>query len=151
MPVNKIKMAYFAGFFDGEGCIQILPHSCKPRKDGTKLDNPSYMLTCSVGSTNEWILNSLQFAFGGKVYPNREAKNSRSKVWAWTIWSRQALVFLKAISPYLTLKSGEAEVAIRFQLRKGAKGLFITDKEKVVEKAEAILVKELRRRNKCPQ
>lgn len=94
-------LSYLAGFFDGEGSINILT---RPRKQ-----NIEYSLTVAIGqkdgATLDWIVDN----FGGKVYLVK-----RDGTYYWVCTHKRAIVFLKQMLPFLQYKKPQAEVAIKF-------------------------------------
>jgi len=145
MRNRRTQLAYFAGFFDGEGCILIEKPIYK-RKNGK--ESPNYTLVVKTDNTNEWILQRLRMCFGGSVYlhhPVGEALNVRP-IWVWVVRAKCAGKFLKAIVPYLILKKPEAEIAIAFQELKTTKWfVHLSDKEKAIQEAQRIMLQKLKR------
>ena len=141
--MKKIDLAYFAGFFDGEGTILIDKY---PKH---------YQLRVQVSQANRWILERYRMAFGGTIYePYRNSLTSkqRNRFWIWQAKSRVALEFLQDIYPYLTLKQAEAKVAIEFQKTRSARYAQRRNKQTEVElaiqEAQRILVHNLKDRSK---
>lgn len=108
--MNKTDLAYFAGIFDGEGCLVL--HTRTYRKKDGDLSGPSY-LEVSICNNNEWLIQQVKFAFGGNVYHRAD------KIWVWQARSKIALEFIQAIRPYARLKRPQIEIGIVFQQRKG--------------------------------
>jgi hypothetical protein len=94
---------YAAGFFDGEGCVQIA-HRKKTKVYFLKIN--------AVQKTNE-PLKILQGLFGGGIYTRRTAP------YAWDASSQQAFHALQEMLPYLIVKRKQAAIAIAFQSRIG--------------------------------
>lgn len=101
------KLAYFAGFFDGEGTVGI---------KRTKSKNPKLPPTLSpfatVGQIAPEVLRQLKAEFGGNIHCKPlGAKNG--VFWVWQIGgSKSTLPFLRAIVPYSIVKKAEIEVVI---------------------------------------
>jgi hypothetical protein len=132
--MKKTDLAYMAGFFDGEGCINLA------RRDGR---GNRYRIHISISNTNEWVLQWFHFNFGGSVcFEDRHSENPAwQNVWRWSITSgRQALTFLQAISPYLVLKKPQALLAITFQGRHSEMGKRISPQTMVLDEADKILM-----------
>lgn len=103
--LSEEVLAYYAGFFDGEGCIMINKH-------------PGYRrLDIRISNTNEGILLEFAKLFGGCVYKNKRRKDTYKEKWQWCIPPKPAVVFLKAVYPFLRLKREEALLALEFQQR----------------------------------
>ena len=132
----KKNLAYFAGFFDGEGCIVI--------------GNTKHILQCSITSTTKWILELFRFNFNGSVSKKMKFHPSnRHDIYRWYSTGPTARIFLEAILPYLQIKRPEAEVAIRFQLRKEGMhyprtGHPIPNSERILREADRILLQKMK-------
>lgn len=103
------KIAYIAGFFDGEGCVRIK----KANKDGN-----SYYVWVAITNSNRAILEEIAELFGGKV---RQAERAVNKViYHYLITSAEAVDFLKTIRCFLQEKRAQADTAIYFHENKGS-------------------------------
>ena len=142
--MKKLELAYLAGIFDGEGCIQIARQ--KPQAQGWSTVN---ILRCQVGMANEYIPRLFQFHFGGSIRYQKPRAEKWQQQWYWCIRSYQALEFLKIILPYLRLKKAEAELGIKFQSeKKWVGGRNKKSAESLaVEEAQAILMSKLKRKS----
>lgn len=96
------ELAYIAGFFDGEGYIGIV------KSQGLRL-------LVSVTNTKGWILYWLKGMFGGSVCKGQRPSPNQKPIYVWTIVSREAVIFLTAIQPYLRLKDEQAGLGLEFQ------------------------------------
>lgn len=128
------KLAYWAGFIDGEGSISITRNIVKKRSDNPEVrHNPSYYLRLTVYNTNKDILTDMQKFFGcGKVTMQTIQTTTHKAVWYWNTTTRQAYQVLKRIQPFLKLKKPQAELGIYFCETKknhqhGWRGLSITE------------------------
>ena len=92
------KLAYIAGFVDGEGCIRIK----KSNKQGN-----SYYVTMTISSNNLPVLEFIREGFDGKIY-------KKERGYQYYLSSGEAVDFLKCILAYLKVKQAEAELAIEF-------------------------------------
>jgi len=101
----KDDLAYYAGFFDGEGSIMIT-HRTKKHY---------HTLEIRITNTNYQVLKQFEDCFGGGVYKGSVINWRYKPRWQWCISASKALAFLKLIYPYLRLKKKEAETAIEFQ------------------------------------
>lgn len=110
MEAKEKDLAYFAGLFDGEGCIHI-------RKTRTKTLKPTYALVCKISMCSFYLLNDIQGLFGGSLIQERPHKysNRYNKLWTWTASCRIAGRFLLILRPFLRLKGAEADLALEFQ------------------------------------
>lgn len=135
--MKKIDIAYMAGFFDGEGSISIM----------RRAKGKPYWLRVQLGQANKWILQLIQFQFGGSLFHNRPRENRR-EAWQWSASANIAMGFLKCILPYLKLKKGEAEIAIHFQEGKIPRHEVLTEGEQAVEEAQRIMLGSLKDKSK---
>lgn len=106
-----LELAYFAGLFDGEGCVQIAHH--KPQA-GKRTEQ--HTLRCAIQMTDEKSVRSF-LCFGGSVcFKGYYTRNPKWKPqWTWSISSNQAKGFLEIMLPHLRLKREQAKMAIEFQ------------------------------------
>lgn len=107
--LSKERAAYWAGFFDGEGCVAIITHG-RPGK--------YYQLKLNVSQAERSILDELQTDFGGNVRLHSPANGKHRESWAWHISDNGALNFLDHITPYLKIKKTQARLGMEFQVRK---------------------------------
>ena len=88
--ITVAELAYFAGFFDGEGCV-----AAYKRKYVVSLTN------CDVRP-----LARARELWGG--YISRQSATSRPHairdLWRWQIYGQKSRAFLEAIRPYTILK-----------------------------------------------
>ncbi len=146
MGKKRNDLAYFAGFFDGEGCICIASQRSQYKEKIFR----HYRLEVVIGSTNHWIIELMKMQFGGYVYldkrDNRPTLTHRP-FWRWMICSKQAMSFLQEILPYLHLKKAEAEIAITWQSqrRKGKSSQEDKGKATVLAEAQRIILSKLKR------
>lgn len=102
-------LAWFAGFFDGEGCVSL--HR-KLRRNGT----PCYELLVQVAGTHFPTLDRLSaiWHFGGIRLP-KFANPDWKPCWHWLVYGNKALHLLECIYPYLVTKKDDASLGITFQ------------------------------------
>ncbi len=100
------ELNYYAGFFDGEGCVMIK----KPSKACL-----CYVLEVRITNTNHSILEEYVNKFGGTIQKGTRLQANHKEKWQWCISSKKAFCFLQVIIPFLRLKRKEAELAIEFQ------------------------------------
>jgi len=102
----KNKVAWAAGFFDGEGSIAI----CRQSKPNDHL----YYMRCEVTNTHRASLEIFQQLFGGKVY-EKSQRGNRKPSFVWRASGPVAAQMLEDLYPYLVVKKERAELAILFQ------------------------------------
>ena len=95
---------YFAGFFDGEGCIHV---------------SKQHQLLAVTTQKQRHVLDLASQKWGGRLYYVGANRNS----WQWRLSGNEAQGFLMEILPYLIVKQDVAALAIQFQKlkRKGVK------------------------------
>jgi hypothetical protein len=99
-----LSLAYIAGFVDGEGCIGTT------RSGQHRLLIPRIM----VVNTDRRVLDALQRQFGGDVAARKQQIAGWKPLIQWRICNGNALVFLRAIRPFLVLKADQADVLLRW-------------------------------------
>jgi hypothetical protein len=107
MPAES--MAYWAGFFDGEGCVTIR------RSNRYRGGNPSYQCCVSVTNKDLLVLMELREEFGGKIYPKSRREKCHALAFEW-FTSRRSEVehFLSSIGPYIRVKVNQVELGRQF-------------------------------------
>jgi intein-encoded DNA endonuclease-like protein len=93
--MNDCDRAYFAGFFDGEGCVSIA------RQRGR-----SYSLIVQVSQKRLDQLERLQTEYGGRI--------SIGDAGNWVVIGLSAYNFLADIYPWLQEKRDQVELAIEY-------------------------------------
>lgn len=103
--LNKCKIAYVAGLFDGDGfvCIFIKPGLLK---------YGYHSISAGISSTNYLPIFWLKKNFGGCIQINRSGVHS---IFIWHIvGSKITRNFFQQISPHLRIKKIHAELAFQF-------------------------------------
>lgn len=134
--MKRVDLAYYAGILDGEGSIQLFPNRCK-----------TFWLGISVVNTDEWIVQSLKFAFGGQIGFDSRGHNQKP-IFRWRITSKGALSFLEQVYPYLKLKKPHADIAIAFQKHKSRIGSQNNPEYKLWEEERKIAITKLNQRGR---
>lgn len=98
--MTEKNAAYFAGFFDGEGCIHI--------------DN-KHRLSITVSNTNERVIEMFSTIIGGTVKIRSRRNSKQRDITRWAVSGQRAMMFLEKMLPYLVVKREEAELAISYQ------------------------------------
>jgi hypothetical protein len=94
---------WLAGFFDGEGCVHLQARFRKDRKAA------NYSLQVCITQNDKDILDEICREYGGQVY-----QHSGRVCYRWRICSLRSLRFLNDILPYVRIKKGQVELAIKF-------------------------------------
>lgn len=108
MKIKKHQLAYFAGFFDGEGSVSI--SKGKQNKGGRII----YRLSVSVSNSNNLPLLELSKIFGGWLFCRKVRVPSKLPSWQWQITGKKAEYFLKRIYPYVLIKKRPIEIGLKF-------------------------------------
>ena len=133
--MERTDLAYAAGIVDGEGCITI---------SKSKMGN--FQIQVRVVNTNEWLLQWLKFAFGGRVAPlndNRKEERGWKPNYYWYLRTEETKEFLKLIYPYLRIKKTQAEIVIKILKMRGKKGRHFSEEERAIVEAQRILISNL--------
>jgi len=139
---KSVRLAYLAGFFDGEGCITII-------KGKNHMGNVQYSLRAIVSNTNDYVLQMYEFSFGGRIQKRKYKKPGWRDCYAWELSSTRAYEFLKCVYPYLTIKKAQADLAFAFQENQSkydGSNLKLRDEELSIREAQRILMQDLKRR-----
>lgn len=94
-----MNIGWFAGMFDGEGCLSL-----------NLQKNSRFLLGVSVTNTNIESLELFQLQFGGRV-----AQHSGRSCWRWRLSGRdKTKAFLETILPYLVIKKKQAQLVLDY-------------------------------------
>jgi hypothetical protein len=111
---DQLFLAWAAGFFDGEGCVMVEVSKEKNCKHGFRTS-----LHTTVTQTSLPCLQLYLEKFGGSITTS-ENKTPTGRRWAvqyrWIARNEEALVFLKAIEPYVIVKKEQVEAALKYPL-----------------------------------
>ena len=107
--ISENELAYFAGLFDGEGCVLIY-------KRKTLIENGvtvPYQMRVVVTNTHQGVIEDLKRTFRGSIYAYKPTGGRPA--WKWTAQCKAGSEFLKLVYPYLRIKKEQADVALEFQ------------------------------------
>lgn len=100
--MTKLEIAWFAGFFDGEGTIL-----------NTKRSTGGESWRIAITNTNRDLLGRvLRYAGTGAIHQQRAATERHSQCWIWECYALNAKNILDQILPWLIEKRPRAEEAI---------------------------------------
>lgn len=103
--MTHISPEWLAGFFDGEGCINITVAG-KHRR---------CILRLYIVNTDYAVLSRIQQQYGGLLSQRKHKKYPKWKPSCAVCWTnQQAADLLKQIGPYLLLKKRQLELALEF-------------------------------------
>lgn len=108
------RLAWAAGFFDGEGYVTIGHRGCI-----SKLNNKRYgghYLRCGINHVAPEPLHEMQKLFGGKINMQSEKSvaGNRHRRSQWQINTKQAILMLKQVMPFLRNKQKVAALALDY-------------------------------------
>lgn len=135
-----VSYEYIAGFFDGEGYIQIA------KKAPNSHSGAPYWLTASMANTHKGVLEEIQKVIGNGKVIFHQGTNGWKTHYRLTFYTLQALNFIKLIEPYLIIKKEEARLAIEFaeHLKSRHYGLKLTEEELTVRHDYYLKMKSLK-------
>lgn len=119
---GEILLAWQAGFFDGEGCVEVRATRYNKTADsavttgqgrfGPKtVRGSSYTIGASVAQKEQGPLVSFRDSYGGNLY---DYQVNGVIYWRWYITTDSAVRFLEAILPYSVLKAPRIRLAVEF-------------------------------------
>lgn len=107
--MSEVELAWAAGLFDGEGCIQI-----QKGKVIGKRKSPKYSLKVTLLMAQFHVVCLFMDIVGeGKIYKQKAPKGG--VVWCWAAHAQKAKNALIKIMPYLKYKLPQAELGVTFQ------------------------------------
>jgi hypothetical protein len=106
-----MDIRYFAGLFDGEGCVAIRKWA-KPNSTHVR-----YSIYVSLGMTYKPVIEALVERFGGSLHINRhDLRNPRNRIqFVWIAASQIGASAMRQMLSSLVVKKDEAELAIALQ------------------------------------
>ncbi len=112
MNLTETEKAYIAGFFDGEGCIQLGNNSKTSRATSTLA---GVYLKIQIANNDKNVLEYIRVLVGGTL--QKRAKHYRAnwkQGYYLIICGKKAAAFLNEILPYLHTKKSQASAVIMF-------------------------------------
>lgn len=111
---KELKLAWAAGFFDGEGSVVIELSVSKGSTFGQRTSLPA-----TVTQTSTECLDIFVDMFGGNIKAC-EHTLPHSRRWAvqytWSVRNEKAIAFLKQILPYTVVKKEQIKVALKYPM-----------------------------------
>lgn len=119
-PHVLVRLAWAAGFIDGEGCI----HIAKQRYRSGRAD--TYRLGVQISQNDRTVLEYLQQAVGidARIYRVKRAHNHRRQCYTLNFCGKAALALLLLLKNFLQRKRAEAQAALDFW-REGRMGVHL--------------------------
>ena len=106
--IDPNKLAWMAGFFDGEGSVCIL----RTKATGTRR-TPAYDLRISIGNTSEDALETFAQNFGAKIHTVRKQASTKQQ-YRWHVCGERAAMVLRALLPFLRVKHKQALLGLEY-------------------------------------
>lgn len=100
-------LMWAAAWLDGEGAIGM--REITERRNYT---TTVYRVAVSINQVTDAPLAIIRTAFGGSISINNKRQDRQRPIYQWNIHSKKAVDFLKAVRPYLMVKSQQADIAI---------------------------------------
>lgn len=102
----SFALAWAAGFFDGEGCIQLTLRKRGPYE--------SWQLYVNAVNTDIRALHKMVQLFGGSIHTLHKADNAYGYLpsWQWAVSHKKAEAALRLMLPYLIVKAEQAGLAL---------------------------------------
>lgn len=101
MYTVRMDIRWIAGFFDGEGCVYILPRYKKGKW------NRAPQLMVAISQKRDGVLRDIQELYGGTVQKSNHCSSLR-------IAAAKAATFLRSIRPYTRVKSDAIDLGLEF-------------------------------------
>lgn len=104
-----ISRQYIAGFFDGEGCINLAQG---------KVGHRVPYLRVEISNTRCEVLRALQQEYGGSLMVKKRTLSTlpnAKTAYRWMLTTAKAEVFIASIFSFLVLKKEQARLALEFQ------------------------------------
>lgn len=113
--IDKLFLAWAAGFFDGEGCVMVEKSKEIKCKHGFRTS-----LHATVTQTSKPCLELFLLHFGGSI-TTTETRGENARRWSvqyrWISRNEEALQFLQAIEPFVVVKKSQVKAALGYPLR----------------------------------
>lgn len=112
-----IKLSYFAGIIDGEGCIGIERLSA-----GVHRKRAYYCSRLTVINTDENLMKLLVGFFKGS-YNTRKKIEGRKTCYRWHVFGKNQVYALQKLIPFLFIKKAQALLLIEYNktMKRGRK------------------------------
>lgn len=113
--IPDTRLAYYAGFFDGEGWISILARH--QRSSGGK-SYKVHTLMIGAAQCDPRPVQMLKADFGGCICIKKNqhlTHHGKHVIYSWQLLSAKAERFLRAVQPFLVHKKEQCDVALSFR------------------------------------
>lgn len=108
VPDSVTSLAYLAGLVDADGCISI------------KTSKGYHTIKIHVANTDMGMIDWLIENVGGSVHKTEKSTDEWADLYNWELYGENAAKVISAIKPFLSVKGGQAEVALEMRATKEA-------------------------------
>ena len=137
--LSEAEIAYLAGFFDADGCVNITKSKIKQRK------TPRHQLQVVFAQSDKPFLEDLKQLTGiGGVYRLPDIEFQTKTRYSWHMTGKQAAGILSAMLPHLRVKRKQAELGLALQAtkavnyrRKGTPDPVLEERDRILEQFRA--------------
>lgn len=114
---NEALYAYLAGAIDSDGTIGVKKstYAMRVRKDASQ---PVYSERVALRQVESVVPALLKRAFGGSLYLTKPSAVRGRHLWSWAATDLRAVECLRALLPYLRVKSAQARNALALRVLK---------------------------------
>lgn len=109
------ELSYWAGFFDGEGCISIYKYQNKDQWHKSL----TYSAMIQLAICDKEILDQLDILFKGTRAVRKHSRPNSRPQYYWQRRGNKAVEIIKQLLPFLRLKKPQGELALEFHKQKG--------------------------------
>ena len=103
MAHSDIALAYMAGFFDGEGCVNFTQSG----------KHKTWIIRVMVRNTDFDIIKKIHETFGGRIQVTHQKNKPAWKTsYCWRVDGAQAIFFLRLIDPFVFIKKDQILIAM---------------------------------------
>lgn len=111
-----LSSQYAAGFFDGEGCVQL-----RYAKGTIQYHK---QIVAAIGQSSLPVLTAHKDKYGGSIYQRKMSNCGIKQMWDWKVFTVTACNFYEDILPYLIVKREQVEFALAAWKIRGNTELF---------------------------
>jgi hypothetical protein len=126
-----MNLAYVAGLFDGEGCVNL------------SRNRSGCFVRVFLTNTNLELLERLKESFGGDIKKLSGRKKGWKQAYVWRLSWSKAVSFLDSIQPWLLNKWRQAEVAFAWDANRLGRGNHDVATKQAVKEANELLIEQL--------
>ena len=101
--MENTEIAYIAGLFDGEGCVQFRYRTRFIKREREARQTDQTHVVVSVNNTNTSVLEYLRSKLGGAIHFLKTSGN-RKPYYEWRARRSQSFDILRMMLPYLRIK-----------------------------------------------